>query len=70
MQLNDPSENGIRERINEVLSDPETRVKVRKRDGSRMYVAPDQTVLIHNTTQGTGTIYRSDDTQKDWDNFK
>lgn len=56
--LNLPTEEAIRNKIDEVLDDPDTQVGTRKRDGAKGYLGPDGTLVIHNpTADGKGTIF-------------
>ena len=48
----------MRNKIDEVLDDPDTQVGTRKRDGAKGYLGPDGTLVIHNpTADGKGTIF-------------
>ena len=38
----------MRNKIDEVLDDPDTQVGTRKRDGAKGYLGPDGTLVIHN----------------------
>ena len=48
----------MRNKIDEVLDDPDTQVGTRKWDGAKGYLGPDGTLVIHNpTADGKGTIF-------------
>ena len=48
----------MRNKIDEVLDDPDMQVRTRKRDSATGSLGPDGTLVIHNqTADGKGTIF-------------
>jgi len=72
VNLDDPSKQGIKDKIDDVLTNPETQVGVRKRDNTTGYLAPDGTLVIHNpAVEDKGTVFTPDNPQEYFDrNFK
>ena len=65
VNLNNPTKEGIKQKIDEILSDSNTKVKTRKRDGAILYMAEDGTALIYNQrAEDKGTIYVPDNPEK------
>ncbi|WP_191018344.1 hypothetical protein, partial [Treponema zioleckii] len=71
VNFDNPTEEGIRQRIDDILSDPNTKVKTRKRDGSKLYMADDGTALIYNpSADDKGTIYLPDNPDRMLEGWK
>lgn len=69
--LDDISEKGIREKIDDILKNPESITKTRKMDGAKLYMDRDGNALIHNPkADGKGTIFKPDNPAQFWENFK
>jgi RHS repeat-associated protein len=67
--LDIPTEEGIREKIDEVLTNPDTQVGARERDGAMGYLAPDGSLLIHNPSDedNKGTMFKPNNPQEYFD---
>ena len=62
INLEDPSEEGIKEKMDEILNDPNTKVGTRKKDGATGYLGSDGTLIIHNpSVEDKGTVFVPDD---------
>ena len=58
INLDDPSEEGIKEKMDEILNDPNTKVGTRKKDGATGYLGSDGTLIIHNpSAEDKGTVF-------------
>ena len=69
MNLDNPSKQGIKDKIDEILTNPETQVRVRKKDNTTGYLAPDGTLLIHNpSAEDKGTIFSPNKPQEYFEN--
>ena len=67
VNLDNPSQQGIKDKIDEILTNPETQVRVRKKDNTTGYLAPDGTLLIHNpSAEDEGTIFYPDDEPQEY----
>ena len=57
--LSRKDEKGIRDKIDEILTNPETRVETRKSDGATLYMDPDGNALIYNPNalDNKGTLF-------------
>ena len=67
VNLDNPSKQGIKDKIDEILTNPETQVRVRKKDNTTGYLAPDGTLLIHSpSAEDKGTIFYPDDEPQEY----
>nr|WP_305880045.1 RHS repeat-associated core domain-containing protein [Treponema sp. OMZ 787] len=58
INLDDPTKQGIKDKMDEVLNDPDTEVGIRRKDGAKAYLGSDGTLIIHNpSAEGKGTMF-------------
>ncbi len=71
VNLDNPTVEGIKDKIDEVLTNPDTQVGTRPGDGATGYIDPDQILVIHNPEhEDKGTAFYDENGETFYRDFR